>query len=379
MKAAFTPMGYTYVNLGAIFRHIGLELCMEPRPARKALSDGVRHAPEQFCIPFKVNLGGLIASLESGAELLATVQGAWSCRFGYYGRLHHAILRDMGYEFDSLIVDGSKDCVAEICGLIKRVNDVRSTAAAARIFFTALRIGFKKGKLLQAAQTWARKLRPVEALQGSAQRVFDRIVDRIDSAETFRSLGRLEGEMDEAFRSVRVVEGRSVVKMMVLGEVYIVLEPLVNMDAVRKLGEMGVLVDTFIDEHRWILHPFRLGVRGRYQERHAHRLATPYLKYNLGGEDKNTIGYSIIAAQRHFDGVVHFKPFTCMPEGVAKHILFAVSRDCEIPIMSFTVDEHSGEAGMLTRLEAFTDMLRQRADLGRGTDMSTGLSSAQAW
>jgi len=149
---------------------------------------------------------------------------------------------------------------------------------------------------------------------------------------------------------------------MVVGEVYIVLEPLVNMDTERRLGELGALVDVYIDEHRWFIHPFRMGKGGKYGERRAHRLATPYLKYNLGGEDKNTLGYTVMAAQRGFDGVVHFKPFTCMPEGMAKHILYNVSRDHGIPFVSFTVDEHSAEAGLETRLEAFVDMLRQQAD-----------------
>ena len=37
-----------------------------------------------------------------------------------------------------------------------------------------------------------------------------------------------------------------------------------------------------------------------------------------------------------------------------------VVRKAGIPFMTLTVDEHTGEAGMLTRLEAFVDMIRWR-------------------
>ena len=361
MKAAFPHMGYVYVNLGALARHLGADLCLAPRPSRHSLARGVRHSPEQFCIPFKANLGDLIASLEAGADVLISVQGAWSCRFGYYGRLHHAILRDLGYQFQSLIIDGSRESIEQTAGWVKRVNGCSMTSAVAR-FLRAFRVAYRKGRLVQRVQAHTRAIRPVEAQRGSADRTRAGLIDRIDAAEEIGALDRLRREVDEAFDALPVLESDAPPRIMVVGEVYIVLEPLVNMDTERRLGELGALVDVYIDEHRWFIHPFRMGKGGKYGERRAHRLATPYLKYNLGGEDKNTLGYTVMAAQHGFDGVVHFKPFTCMPEGMAKHILYNVSRDHGIPFVSFTVDEHSAEAGLETRLEAFVDMLRQQAD-----------------
>ena len=53
-------------------------------------------------------------------------------------------------------------------------------------------------------------------------------------------------------------------------------------------------------------------------------------------------------------------PFTCMPEVVAQAILPAVSQDLDLPILSLVVDEHTGEAGFQTRLEAFVDLISRR-------------------
>jgi predicted nucleotide-binding protein (sugar kinase/HSP70/actin superfamily) len=50
----------------------------------------------------------------------------------------------------------------------------------------------------------------------------------------------------------------------------------------------------------------------------------------------------------------------CMPEIVAKAILPAISNDKDFPIMTLVVDEMTGEAGYVTRIEAFIDMLERR-------------------
>ena len=58
-------------------------------------------------------------------------------------------------------------------------------------------------------------------------------------------------------------------------------------------------------------------------------------------------------------------PFTCIPEIVARSILPRVSRALGIPVMSLILDEQTGLAGVLTRLEVFVDLLaRRRMQLG---------------
>jgi benzoyl-CoA reductase/2-hydroxyglutaryl-CoA dehydratase subunit BcrC/BadD/HgdB len=53
-------------------------------------------------------------------------------------------------------------------------------------------------------------------------------------------------------------------------------------------------------------------------------------------------------------------PFTCMPEIVAQNILTRVSKEQGIPILTLISDEHTAEAGVVTRLEAFVDLLARQ-------------------
>ena len=71
---------------------------------------------------------------------------------------------------------------------------------------------------------------------------------------------------------------------------------------------------------------------------------------------------SIYYANKGFDGVIQLLPLNCMPEIVAKSILCNVSKDLNFPIMTLILDEMTGEAGYLTRLEAFVDLLKRRRE-----------------
>ena len=49
-----------------------------------------------------------------------------------------------------------------------------------------------------------------------------------------------------------------------------------------------------------------------------------------------------------------------MPEIVAQNILPKVSREEDIPILSLVLDEQTGKAGYITRIEAFIDLIKRK-------------------
>ncbi len=61
------------------------------------------------------------------------------------------------------------------------------------------------------------------------------------------------------------------------------------------------------------------------------------------------------------DGVIHLTAFGCGPDSIVDKLMdMAAKQNENIPFMSLSIDEHTGDAGISTRLEAFTDMLRRR-------------------
>lgn len=203
MRVAFPHIGYVYVNLGALLRGLGAETVVPPRPSHHSLLEGAKHAPEQVCVPFKANLGDLLQALRMGVDALAGVQGIWSCRFGYYSRLHHLILRDLGYEFESIIIDGTKESIENLAEEIKKMNNC-GLAKGIQIFIQASRLAYRKGDILEKLQEKARDLRAREEKKGMADRIFKKGMNMIDEAESFSSLKRTQKEINRMLEGVPV-------------------------------------------------------------------------------------------------------------------------------------------------------------------------------
>jgi len=51
-----------------------------------------------------------------------------------------------------------------------------------------------------------------------------------------------------------------------------------------------------------------------------------------------------------------------MPEIITRAIAPEISMKHDMPFLSLVVDEHTGEAGFQTRLEAFVDWLQRKKD-----------------
>jgi predicted nucleotide-binding protein (sugar kinase/HSP70/actin superfamily) len=80
----------------------------------------------------------------------------------------------------------------------------------------------------------------------------------------------------------------------------------------------------------------------------------------VGGEDQNSVGQLLLAAQDGFDGVIHVHPFGCMPGTVVQPTMTKAARDTGIAYLPLSLDEHSSETGIVTRLEAFVSLLEKR-------------------
>jgi predicted nucleotide-binding protein (sugar kinase/HSP70/actin superfamily) len=68
------------------------------------------------------------------------------------------------------------------------------------------------------------------------------------------------------------------------------------------------------------------------------------------------------AARCAVDGLLSVSAFGCAPDSVMSSVLARAARQAEVPYMALVLDEHSGQAGLVTRLEAFVDMLARRRE-----------------
>ena len=137
-----------------------------------------------------------------------------------------------------------------------------------------------------------------------------------------------------------------------------VLVPFVNFDAEVELGKMGVEVrrtrTTYFSEY------VRFGPFANtllQEKKELMKAASPFLRRDVGGHGLESVAERIRLTGQ-YDGAVHLAPFTCMPEVVAQNIMPSIPEG--LPILTLHCDEQMGRAGVLTRIEAFVDLLARR-------------------
>jgi predicted nucleotide-binding protein (sugar kinase/HSP70/actin superfamily) len=61
------------------------------------------------------------------------------------------------------------------------------------------------------------------------------------------------------------------------------------------------------------------------------------------------------------DGIIYVLSFACGPDSLVQVLLeHELKKYPQVPMMPLVIDEHSGEAGLITRVEAFIDMLQRK-------------------
>ncbi|KYH30912.1 2-hydroxyacyl-CoA dehydratase [Neomoorella mulderi] len=354
-KVSFAHMGYSYLGFKQLVEDMGFEAVVPPSPSPATLDRGVTYAPEYACIPFKMVLGTYLEVLERGAEMIITSGGVGPCRAGLYGMMHERILRNLGFNFEIFIFDPPLTGLWPFFIKLRRI--LKAAGLSWLAFVDVVRRAWAKLKLLDELEQLATSIRPYELKRGETTRTFHSCLKIVDQARTLQELAAAREECRQLLQNIPRDTGRRPLKVGIVGEIYVLLEPFMNLEIEKTLGEMGVVTHRSIYLTQYTATDVL--ARGAQDVR---QLAHPYLNQFVGGHGQNSVGETILYARNGFDGVIQLSPFTCIPEIVAKSILPRVSRDLGIPILSLTIDEQTGRAGVETRLEAFVDLLRQRRE-----------------
>ncbi|MEW6553539.1 MAG: CoA protein activase [Actinomycetota bacterium] len=365
MKISWPHMGSLEFVMGSLFEEMGVDYVLPPPNSQRTLELGARHGPEFACFPLKTTLGNFIEAIENGADTLIMVAGRGPCRFGFYAETQRRILEEAGYEFTMVPLEFELSRIPATIRNLNRLKQGRSWASLYRAFKFAL----TKAHLIDRLERQALHQRYLDRDRGATTAALKRCYEMVWDTDSYASLAGVEEEGFALLQSVPRVE-REEIKIGIVGEFYLVLEPFFNLNVEEQLGDLGAFVERNIYLTDWLRPSGERPVLGHH-EHGSERLAAPYLTHKVGGEGMFTVGDTVLYNDLGFDGVVQLMPFTCMPETIAKSILPQVSRDLGIPVLSLVIDEMTGRAGVATRLEAFTDLarFRRRAD-GRETRLA---------
>jgi predicted nucleotide-binding protein (sugar kinase/HSP70/actin superfamily) len=346
----FPHMGDYWVVFKVVGELIG-EVMLPPPMTARTLELGARYSPESACVPFKYTLGNFIEALDRGAEVI--VQAGGGCRLGYYGEVQEEILKGLGYSFERMSLSNHTATARAIARDFKRLNPRNSL----RGIMAALQVAEKKLRVLDAVQHVARSTAAFALDQKEHARVCADFLRALDAADTCEQIDVIGVVYAERIQALPQREHAGAVRVGIVGEVYVSIEPFANMWIERQLAERGVEVHRPVSVSQ-VLDDIFSWKSDTYKKMVS--AASPYLSYDIGTDSTRSVAHAKQFMDAGFDGVIHVKPFGCMPEVNALPPLERLSRDNLFPIMYLSYDAQSAEAGVRTRIEAFCDVLEMR-------------------
>lgn len=166
----------------------------------------------------------------------------------------------------------------------------------------------------------------------------------IEETGTIEGIRQLNGEADSAPAAVASPVHLTVA---LLGYPYTIYDSFVSSGIYHKLLNMGVSVITTEQ-----IPPKEL------------RRLSRVLPQNFFWHYSNRVcwaGLSLLN-RKAVDGIIHITAFGCGPDAMVDKILELEAKKAQVPFLTLTIDEHTGDGGVQTRIEAFTDMLQAKKE-----------------
>jgi predicted nucleotide-binding protein (sugar kinase/HSP70/actin superfamily) len=359
MKITFPHLGNACFGAKALFEGLGIEYVMPPLTNRKTLEIGSCHSPEEMCLPFKIMVGNYIQSIERGADTIIITGSCGPCRFGEYCELQINLLKKMGYNLEFIVIDqpggiGIKE-------FFRRINKISSASSKPSFLKTkALLDAFKIIGLVDKLDEDAHYKAGFEKNKGQCKKLLNSCKAELLKCKDTKEMLKLISNCRQSIKQIPVDKEKKPIKIAIIGEIYTIIEPFSNLNIEDKLMDYGVSSKRTLTPSWWLkdtlMSPLKL------DSLDIKRAGKDYLGLCIGGYAQECIGEAMLSKEQGFDGAIQILPMGCMPEIVSKSILPSISRNENFPIMSLVLDEMTGEAGFVTRIEAFIDLLERRRD-----------------
>ncbi|WP_163191748.1 2-hydroxyglutaryl-CoA dehydratase [Clostridium thermarum] len=357
MKISVPNLGNTSIAAKALFEGLQIDYVLPQVSSKSTLELGSKYSPEEICLPFKIMVGNYIEAMEKGADTFIITGSCGPCRYGEYCELQINILKKLNPKVELIVIDAPGDIGKD--ELLKRIGKISEKSPLCRQ--EKLKAVYNALRVINAVDDIEKALRlkaGYEIDRGHCKRILYEFKRRMLVAKGVNEMLSLIKEYKKIVGSVPIDKNRRVIKVAIIGEIYTIIEPFSNLYIEDKLMDYGVSTMRTLYPSWWVknlaMSPLKL------HSIDIRMASKKYLPYYIGGHGRECIGEAVLAHKHGCDGAIQIFPFGCMPEIVSKSILPTISKDKDFPIMTLVVDELTGEAGYVTRIEAFIDLLERR-------------------
>ncbi|MHA1611415.1 MAG: acyl-CoA dehydratase activase-related protein [Promethearchaeota archaeon] len=323
---------YRYGPLWVFFlQNLKAEVVISAPTTAKIVVNGTKLALSELCVPMKIYFGHVQALIEEYPDLdyifipryVSTHKKQYYCP--KFLILPETIKYGMKLPFPILTLEINA----------KKMYDIEGAIQMGKV------LGFNKEKTSQAWVLALQKYKEFKAKMNSSNYVMT--LANLDS-------NPLHEIKKKKFREVipEEIRGKFPVNILILGHSYNVYESHINMHLIERLATMDCNVRTIED-----LNPekFEKPVK-------INKIYEQY--WQSEDEILKTARYYLTEGKSEIDGVIFLISFACGPDSLIQELVMRDMKTTKIPFLSLILDEHSGESGVITRIESLVDMIRRK-------------------
>jgi predicted nucleotide-binding protein (sugar kinase/HSP70/actin superfamily) len=308
----------------SLLEGLGTEVVVSKPTGKHLLDDGVRHCVDDICLPVKLYYGHVL-DLADRDDLL------------FVSRLVSVEKSDSDtYTCPKLIglPDMIKSSLSGLPPIIDFVVDVQNVPLKSSARKLADSLGI----------TGARARRALEEALDTERRYQAELLRGLPPEEAIDVVLSNGGGNGSGSKAGPKRTGGGDLNIALVGHEYLVFDPFISHNIPRRLERLGANV-SFITQ----VPP---AVIDRELARYP-GISWSYEKELLGAA-------SHFLSRDDIDGVMMVVGFACGPDSIISEIIAReVRTEKSPPLTTLVIDEHTGEAGVATRVEAFIDLVRR--------------------
>jgi len=304
-----------------LLEELDVEIILSPPTNKKIVEEGVTHGFGELCIPVKIYYGHVLKLVREHPDLdyifvpryVAEVKDAYFCP-----------------KFLSL------PDIIKILPEVPKILNFEVNVKEFPIATSAIELGNQLGRTQNQS---------LNAYRG-AQKYFDEYHQFLRDGAPVNHALRLV-ERDRPF-TLPKRKHKGDIKFLLLGHAYNIFDTFINLDFQKKLQDQGVEVFTIENLPESLFkEPVIINKRLRNYWRHEEEIM-------------QSIRYFLTKGRSEIDGVIFLISFACGPDSLISELVMRDMRVVGLPYLEIIMDEHSGEAGLLTRVESFVEMVRRK-------------------
>ncbi|MCK4240686.1 MAG: hypothetical protein KAX30_03625 [Candidatus Atribacteria bacterium] len=296
------------------FKNLGVEVINSGPTTKEILDLGVKSAISEVCFPVKVFYGHVV-SLKDRVDYLfiprivCVEKGAYFCP------------KFLG------LPDMVKSSLSPLPPLIEPTIDIRKSDNNFKNSFLAV------GKLFT----------------DNSKKIYQSFYEAQKSLQSYLKFkeNELNPEIISQQHSKELPQNnlKNSLNIALLGHSYLTYDCFINLNLISKLKKVKINVLT------------AEMVKKKDMERQLKKLHKPIF-WTLS---KKTVGSALYFLEKKIDGIIHLTSFECGEDSMIGELIRQESHKYpSVAYTEFVFDEHTGEAGIDTRTEAFLDMIIRR-------------------